>query len=90
MHTSTKSRIFSTLLLVLTLSLLVCSLGISVFAHDDSSSSKKTAWDHFTEWFDSDIGQIVGFVVAGVVLVAIVVFVIWWIPKNDKKDKKTK
>lgn len=89
MRTSTKNRLVSLLILAVTVSLVVCTLGMSVFAHD-SSSSKKSAWDKFIDWFNSDVGQIIGYVVAGIVLVAAVVFVIWWIPKKEKADKKVK
>lgn len=62
--------------------------------HNSSTTKKKTAWEKFWDkvgaWFDSDIGQIVGYCVAGVVLVAGVALIIWWIPKKDKSAKKEK
>ncbi len=105
MLTSSKSRLVSLLVFILTLALLVCSMSISVFAdvahdHDNDGvadhtdeeheEEKESLWDKIKAWFDSDVGQIVGFSVAGVILVAFVIFVIWWIPKKDKKEKNAK
>ena len=89
---TSKSRIASLLAFILVAALLICTMSVAVFAHDDSTSTtkKKTAWDKFVDWFDSDAGQVVGFVVAGLVLVGAVILVIWWIPKKDKQGKKDK
>lgn len=90
MLTSKRSVLVSLLMFVLIAALLVCSMSVAVFAHDDdsSSSSEKSAWDKFVDWFDGTAGQIVGYVVAGVLFVVCVGFIVWWIPKNDKKDVK--
>lgn len=91
MLTSKRSVLVSLLMFVLIAALLVCSMSVAVFAHDDddsSSSTKKSAWDKFVDWFDGTAGQIVGYVVAGVLFAVCVGFIVWWIPKNDKKDVK--
>ncbi len=93
MLTSKKSRLAALLAFILVATLLICAMSVSVFAHDDhddNNTKKKTAWEKFTAWFDSDVGHIVGYCVAGVVLVAGVALIIWWIPKKDKSAKKEK
>ena len=75
-----NNRIIKALTFVMLFALMICSLSLNVFAHDETTS-----------WFDGKVGQIVGFCVAGVLFVAIVIFIIWWIPKeSDKKGKKDK
>ena len=74
-----NNKIIKALTFVMLFALMICTLSLNVFAADSTS------------WFDGKTGQIVGFCVAGVLFVAIVVFIIWWIPKeSDKKGKKAK
>ena len=93
MLTTKRSRLVSLLIFILTFAMLVCAFSVTVFAHDDhdhEDEEKETVWDKIGEWFDSKVGQIVGYCVAGVIFVACVLFIIWWIPKkNDGKEKKT-
>ena len=58
----------------------------------DSNEEEEDDHDHETE-DDGKLGwvDIVGYCVAGVLFVAMVAFIIWWIPKeSDKKGKKSK
>ena len=64
--------------LVAVFAMSVC-MGVVSFADDKKS------------WFEGQVGQIVGYCIAGVLFVAMVAFIIWWIPKEkDKKGKKVK
>lgn len=57
--------------------------------HTGEDDKEKTLGEKISAWFNGKVGQIVGWCVAGVVGVAIVVFIIIWIPKDKKKaDKK--
>ena len=97
MLTTKRSRLVSLLIFILTFAILVCSMSVVAFAadehdhdHDHEDEENETVWDKIGEWFDSKVGQIVGYCVAGVIFVACVLFIIWWIPKkNDGKEKKT-
>jgi flagellar basal body-associated protein FliL len=103
MTRTTKSRLISLLIFILTFAMLVCSFSVTVFAHDgedhdheeesntgSTTTKKETVWEKIGKWFDSKVGQIVGYCVAGVIFVACVAFIIWWIPKkNEGKEKKT-
>ncbi len=89
MLTSRKSKLISMLVFTLIFAALVCCMGVTVFAHDDHDHGEGL-WATITEWMETDLGQIIGYCVAGVVLVAIVVCIFLWIPKKDKKDKKAK
>jgi membrane protein DedA with SNARE-associated domain len=76
MRTLTNIKKIASLIAVFAMS--VC-MSVVAFADDKKS------------WFDSQAGQIVGYCIAGVLFVAMVVFIIWWIPKEkDKKGKKVK
>ncbi len=76
-----KSRVLAFLAFALMFSMLVCSMGVTAFAADEKTG--------FAKWWDS-YNQIVGYCVAGVLFVAIVVFIYLWIPKKnaDKKGAK--
>jgi len=55
--------------------------------HEDDE--EKTLGEKISAWFEGEVGQIVGYCVAGVVFVIIVVVIIIWIPKDsDKKAGK--
>ena len=83
MRTSSRSRLVSLLIFILTFTLIIGAMSVSVFAHDGDDHEEETSW------FDTLAGQIVGFCLAGVIFVACVVFIIWWIPKkNEGKEKK--
>lgn len=104
MLTSNRSRLVSLLIFVMLFAMLVCCMSVSVFAvehdhdgdgvadHTDeehAATEKKGLWDKIKEWGDSKAGQITGFCIAGVLFVAIVVFIVLWIPKKtDRKEKK--
>lgn len=87
MTVRSKSRMISLLALILIFAMTLCAMSVSVFAADDDED-EKTLGEKISDWFESDVGQIVGYCVAGVILVAIVVFIIIWIPKD--KDRKIK
>lgn len=72
-----KSRVLAILSFVLTF----CCTGITAFAADEKTG--------FAKWWDS-YNQIVGYCVAGVLFVAIVVFIYFWIPKKDADKKSAK
>ena len=56
--------------------------------HKDEDDEEKTLGEKIADWCESDVGQIVGWCVAGVVFVAIVIFIVIWIPKDKKKAEK--
>lgn len=72
-----KSRALAMLSFVLTF----CCTGITAFAADEKTG--------FAKWWDS-YNQIIGYCVAGVLFVAIVVFIYFWIPKKDADKKSAK
>ena len=99
MLTTKKSRLISLLVFILLLSTIICAMSVSVFAvdhdhdgdgvADHTDAEHKTEWEKFKIWCDTTPGQIWGFSIAGVLFVAIVVFIVLWIPKKtDKKEKK--
>ena len=58
-------------------------------ADDHDDKKEKTLKEKIDAWFASDVGQIVGYCVAGAIFVAIVIVIYLWIPKSkDKKGKK--
>ena len=72
-----KSRVLA----ILSFALTFCSMGITAFAADEKTG--------FAKWWSS-YNQIVGYCVAGVLFVAIVVFIYFWIPKKDADKKSAK
>ncbi len=66
--------------------ILMCSMGITAFAHDDHEGDS-TDLTGFAKFWDS-YNQLIGYIVAGILLVAMVLVVIWWIPKDKSKKKK--
>ena len=105
MLTTNKSRLLSLLVFAMIFAMLICVMSVSVFAEDHDHNGdgipdhseeehedekEKTLKDKIDEWFAGKVGQIVGYCVAGVIFVAMVVVIYLWIPKNkDKKGKKT-
>lgn len=89
-----NSRIFRILAFALVFVLVFSMMGISVFAHDDDDHSsesgestttkEKTA---FQKWWDA-YNQIIGWILSGIVAVALAFVVYLWIPKDDKKAAK--
>ena len=53
--------------------------------HDEEEKTEKEK-SAFQKWWDS-YNQIIGYIVAGLILAAIVVTIILWIPKDEKKVK---
>ena len=49
----------------------------------DTSEKEKSA---FRKWWDS-YNQIIGYIVAGLILIAIVITIALWIPKDEKKSR---
>lgn len=54
--------------------------------NEGNTEKEKSA---FRKWWDS-YNQIIGYIVAGIIFIAIVVTIILWIPKDDKKVKNKK
>ena len=88
MLTNVKSKALVILVFALMFSMLFCMMGVTVFADGETTTTEsKTA---FQKWWDS-YNHIIGYCVAGVIFVAMVVVVYLWIPKeNDKKKKIAK
>ncbi len=79
-----KSKAFALIVFALMFSMLFSIMGVSVFADSTTESSKSA----FQIWWDS-YNSIIGYCVAGVIFVAMVIVIYLWIPKeNDKKAKK--
>ena len=71
---------------VLMLTMLFSLMSVAVFADGTTETSKNA----FQTWWDS-YNHIIGYCVAGVIFVAMVVVIYLWIPKDtDKKKKKEK
>ena len=87
MLTNIKNKALVILVFALMFSMLFCMMGVTVFADGETTTSSKTA---FETWWDS-YNQIIGYCVAGVIFVAMVIVIYLWIPKeNDKKKKNAK
>jgi len=81
-----KSKAFALIVFALMFTVLFSIMGVSVFAEGTTESSKSA----FQTWWDSN-NSIIGYCVAGVIFVAMVIVIYLWIPKdNDKKAKKNK
>ena len=82
-----KNKAFAILACVLMFSMLFCMMGITVFAEGETATSSKTPFQTFWDSYN----QIIGYCVAGVIFVAMVLVIYLWIPKeNDKKKKNAK
>ncbi len=92
-----KKRSIAIIAMLLLMTILMSAMSIVSFAddghdhdHEESESStekkeeEKTGlakfWDTYNEWF--------GYGLAVIVLVAMVILVIWWIPKDNKPKAK--
>ncbi len=86
MLTNVKNKSLVFLVFILLFAMLLCIMSITVFAADEgtTSSSEMSA---FEKWWDS-YNQIVGYCVAGVIFVAMVIVIYLWIPKDKDKKKK--
>ena len=84
MLTNVKNRSLALLVFVLMFSMLFGMMSVSVFADDATTESSKSA---FQTWWDS-YNSIIGYCVAGVIFVAMVVVIYLWIPKDSEKKKK--
>lgn len=80
-----KNKSFALLVFVLMLSMLFSLMSVTVFADDTEVSSKSA----FQQWWDS-YNSIIGYCVAGVIFVAMVIVIYLWIPKNKDKKKKAR
>lgn len=79
-----KNKAFAIIVFALMFSMLFSIMGVTVFADGTTESSKSA----FQIWWDS-YNSIIGYCVAGVIFVAMVIVIYLWIPKdNDKKAKK--
>lgn len=79
-----KNKAFAIIVFALMFSMLFSIMGVTVFADGTTESSKSA----FQTWWDS-YNSIIGYCVAGVIFVAMVIVIYLWIPKdNDKKAKK--
>lgn len=84
MLTRVKSKSLVLLAFVLMLSMLFGLMSVTVFADDGTTEASKSA---FQQWWES-YNSIIGYCVAGVIFVAMVIVIYLWIPKD--KDKKRK
>ena len=81
-----KNKALALIVFALMFSMLFSIMGVSVFADTTTETSKSA----FQIWWDS-YNQIIGYCVAGLIFVAMVVVIYLWIPKeNDKKVKGSK
>ncbi len=83
-----KSKPIAILALTLVFTLMMCAMGITAFAHDDHEGGSADLTG-FAKFWDS-YNQLIGYIVAGVIFVVMVIFIIWWIPKDKAKAKKRK
>ena len=82
-----KNKALIVLVFALMFTMLFCMMGVSVFADGETTTSSKTP---LQTWWDS-YNQIIGYCVAGVIFVAMVIVIYLWIPKeNDNKKKNAK
>ena len=81
-----KNKAMLVLVFALMFSMLFCIMGVTVFADGETSTSSKTP---LQVWWDS-YNQIIGYCVAGVIFVAMVVVIYLWIPKETDKKKNAK
>lgn len=65
--------------------LMVCTLGLAVFAKETTTEEKSA----LAKWWES-YNQYIGYGVAAVLAVVIVIVIYWWIPKNPKKKDVSK
>ncbi len=63
--------------------IMMCAMGITSFAHDEAAEELTG----FAKFWDS-YNQLIGYIVAGVIFVVMVLVIIWWIPKDKAKKKK--
>ncbi len=81
-----KGKAFALIVFALMFSMLFSIMGVSVFAHETTETSKSA----FQIWWDS-YNQIIGYCVAGAIFIAMVIVIYLWIPRDkDKKAKNTK
>ena len=82
-----KNKAIFALVFVLMLSMLFCMMGVSVFADGETTTSSKSP---LQLWWDAN-NQWIGYTVAGIIFVAMVIVIYLWIPKeNDNKKKNAK
>ncbi len=86
MLTRVKSKSLVLLAFVLMLSMLLGLMSVTVFADDSATESSKSA---FQQWWES-YNSIIGYCVAGVIFVAMVIVIYLWIPKDKDKKKKAR
>jgi heme/copper-type cytochrome/quinol oxidase subunit 3 len=88
MLTNIKNKAFLFLVLTLVFAVLFCVMGVTAFAHDENTTTQESK-SAFEKWWDS-YNQIIGYCVAGVIFVAMVIVVYLWVPKNNDKKKTTR
>ena len=87
MLTNVKNKALIILVFALMFSMLFCMMGVTVFADGETTTASKTPFQTFWDSYN----QIIGYCVAGVIFVAMVIVIYLWIPKeNDKKKKNAK
>ena len=83
-----NSKFLAILALIMVFAMIFCAMGVAVFAHDDDDhdheekdeNKEPTWWDNYN--------QIIGWVIAGILGVAIVIVSVWWIKSGYKPAKK--
>ncbi len=87
-----NSKFLAILALIMVFAMIFCAMGVAVFAHEEGDGHDHEEEDKKDEtkeptWWDN-YNQIIGWVVAGIIGVAIVIVSIWWIKTGYKPVKK--
>ena len=80
-----NSKFLAILALIMVFAMIFCAMGVAVFAHDDDDhkedeNKEPTWWDNYN--------QIIGWVIAGILGVAIIIVAVWWVKTGYKPAKK--
>ena len=83
-----NSKFLAILALIMVFAMIFCAMGVAVFADDDhdhdheeeDENKEPTWWDNYN--------QIIGWVIAGILGVAIIIVAVWWVKTGYKPAKK--
>jgi len=81
-----NSKFLAILALIMVFAMIFCAMGVAVFADDHDHEDEKDD-DKEPTWWDN-YNQIIGWVIAGILGVAIVIVSVWWIKSGYKPAKK--
>ena len=79
-----NSKFLAILALIMVFAMIFCAMGVAVFAHDDDDHKDE---DKEPTWWDN-YNQIIGWVIAGILGVAIIIVAVWWVKTGYKPAKK--